>query len=128
MDIKIAGAELIRFSVAQSGRKDTRKKMKLYEERMYRIFVKCCEYYGQNQDQVMTRSRKEELKHTRFVAIYLVTEMFPRVTLKQIGGFFNGIDHSSVIHARDQIRNAMDSNFPDKKQIRKDVQQIMLSL
>ncbi|MBK6765342.1 MAG: chromosomal replication initiator protein DnaA [bacterium] len=60
------------------------------------------DYFKLSQDALRGKSRKKEIAHARMIAMYLMTELTEH-SLKTIGGFFGGRDHSTVIHARDTI-------------------------
>ncbi len=60
------------------------------------------EYFRISQDALRGKTRKQEIAYARMVAMYLMTELTEH-SLKAIGGFFGGRDHSTVIHARDTI-------------------------
>jgi chromosomal replication initiator protein len=60
------------------------------------------DYFRVTVDSLRGKSRKKEIAHARMVAMYLMTEMTDH-SLKTIGNFFGGRDHSTVIHARDTI-------------------------
>ncbi len=60
------------------------------------------EYFRISQDALRAKTRKKEIAYARMIAMYLMTELTEH-SLKTIGGFFGGRDHSTVIHARDTI-------------------------
>lgn len=60
------------------------------------------EYFKISQDALRAKTRKKEIAYARMIAMYLMTELTEH-SLKTIGGFFGGRDHSTVIHARDTI-------------------------
>lgn len=60
------------------------------------------DYFRISQDALRGKTRKKEIAYARMIAMYLMTELTEH-SLKTIGGFFGGRDHSTVIHARDTI-------------------------
>ncbi|MBL0061863.1 MAG: chromosomal replication initiator protein DnaA [bacterium] len=60
------------------------------------------DYFRVSQDALRGKTRKKEIAYARMIAMYLMTEITEH-SLKTIGGFFGGRDHSTVIHARDTI-------------------------
>jgi chromosomal replication initiator protein len=60
------------------------------------------EFYHLPVESLRGKSRKKEIVLARMVAMTLMTELTSH-SLKTIGSFFGGRDHSTVIHARDTI-------------------------
>ncbi len=64
-------------------------------------------YYGIDLAKLLGKSRKREIVQARHVAIYLCKEHTAH-TLKAIGDFFGGRDHSTVIHAVTTTQDRLD--------------------
>ena len=77
-------------------------------------------FYSQPLDKIMSTSRKRELVVTRQMFCYIAKFNMPNVTLKEIGNFLGGRDHSTVIHG---IRTAGDLIETDK-QFRKEYEKL----
>jgi chromosomal replication initiator protein len=60
------------------------------------------DYFRVSVESLRGKSRKKEIVFARMVAMTLMTELTDH-SLKTIGNFFGGRDHSTVIHARDTI-------------------------
>ncbi len=75
-----------------------------------------CEVYGVKKIELIGKSRRKEIAFARQVAMYLSQELTDN-TLKSIGLFFGGRDHSTVIHARDLIARKMESDDLFRAQI-----------
>jgi chromosomal replication initiator protein len=61
-------------------------------------------YYTVTLDQLQSKDRTANLVQARQVAMYLL-RAFGGMSLKEIGAYFGGKDHSTVIHAIDKITN-----------------------
>ena len=64
------------------------------------------DYYRIPVDLIIARNRKKEIAHARQVAMYLCTELTSS-SLQSIGLHFGNRDHSTVIHAREVVSNAI---------------------
>lgn len=73
-----------------------------------------CEYFDVEEDKVREKNRKKEVVIARQTAMYL-SKKLTRSSLKTIGLHFGGRDHSTVIHAFNNIDNLM-SLDPDLKE------------
>lgn len=71
-----------------------------------------CEYFRIPPDQVRAKTRKREVVQARQVAMYFCKH-FTQHSLKSIGLYFGGRDHSTVIHAIQSVQDQMetDPNF-----------------
>ena len=58
----------------------------------------------------MAKTRKREIVEMRFIAALLLRRFYPQVTLKQIGSFFGGQDHTSVINGISRAYNLLETN------------------
>jgi len=56
-----------------------------------------------------SRSRRREVSFPRQIAMYLATQL-TEMSTTQIGEAFGGRDHSTVVHARDKIRELIDKD------------------
>lgn len=77
-------------------------------------------FYSQPIDKIISTSRKRELVIPRQMFCYIAKFNMPNVTLKEIGKFLGGRDHSTVIHG---IRTAEDLIETDK-QFRKEYEKL----
>ena len=69
-------------------------------------------FYDEPKKDILSTSRKRELATCRQIFCYIARFNMPNVTLKQIGDFLGGRDHSTVIHS---IRVAEDFMTYDKQ-------------
>jgi chromosomal replication initiator protein len=62
-----------------------------------------CEHFNVRLSDVLSQRRTKNLAFPRHVAMYLAKEM-TQLTLTEIGNFFGGRDHSTVLHAINKIK------------------------
>jgi len=67
------------------------------------------EYYRVPEDALKTTTRKRDIVLPRQVAMYLAKELTP-ISLKLIGDFFGGKDHTTVMHAIKTIQQQVELN------------------
>ena len=74
------------------------------------------EYFHVLIEELKSKTRKREIVIARQVAMYFSKE-FSTHSLKSIGNFFGGRDHSTVIHAVQSVNNMIDTNIKFKNSI-----------
>jgi chromosomal replication initiator protein len=84
--------------------KDTRVNLTIDE--IQRV---CCAYFEIPEDLLRGKTRKREVVQARQVAMYFSKELTPH-SLKTIGLYFGGRDHSTVIHANQSVENQIDTS------------------
>lgn len=62
-----------------------------------------CEHYNVRLNELLSQRRTKNLAFPRHVAMYLTKEL-TQLTLTEIGNFFGGRDHSTVLHAINKIK------------------------
>ncbi|MBU0520528.1 chromosomal replication initiator protein DnaA, partial [bacterium] len=77
-----------------------------------RIQETVAEYFKISLEALRGKSRKKEIVFARMIAMTLMCELTEH-SLKTIGAFFGGRDHSTVIHARDTIIDRKMKNDSD---------------
>jgi len=75
-----------------------------------------CEYFGVDENKVREKNRKKEVVIARQVAMYL-SKKLTRSSLKTIGLHFGGRDHSTVIHAYNNIDRLIEEDPSLKESI-----------
>lgn len=75
------------------------------------ILKKVCLEFGFSEDEIKGTKRTQKLALARQVAMYLIRN-FLNLSLTEIGEFFRGKDHSTVIHAIDKIEQLKNTD-PD---------------
>lgn len=68
-----------------------------------------CEYLSLPENKIREKTRKKEVVFARQIAMYL-SKKFTSNSLKTIGLYFGGRDHSTVIHACNLIENNINSD------------------
>ncbi len=74
-----------------------------------KIIDNVCKYYHIEKSAVIGKKRNKEIVEARQVSIYLITELMD-LPLVSIGKTFGGRDHTTVIHSRDKITDAIKTN------------------
>lgn len=74
------------------------------------------EYYGINLEDLKAKTRKKEIVTARQVAMYFSKE-FTNHSLKSIGYHFGGRDHSTVIHAVQNVNDYMENDVPYRNSV-----------
>ena len=62
-----------------------------------------CEHYNVRMNDLLSQRRTKNLAFPRHVAMFLTKEL-TQLTLTEIGSFFGGRDHSTVLHAINKIK------------------------
>jgi len=73
-------------------------------------------YFSVTIDALKDKTRKKEVSTARQVAMYFAKE-YTDYSLKQIGQYFGGRDHSTVIHAVQCVHNLIDTDLSFKKTV-----------
>ena len=68
-----------------------------------------CVSYGVTFDALMWRTRERRVREPRQVIAYLLCEL-TKMTLKEIGGYLGGQDHTTVIHSKGVVRDLIDTD------------------
>jgi chromosomal replication initiation ATPase DnaA len=79
--------------------KDDRKKAEVIK----RVI---CSYLGLQESLITSRGRKGYVVEARQMAMYFIRK-YTRLSLKQTGLEFGGLDHSTVIHAANTVNNTL---------------------
>ncbi len=77
------------------------------------------EFYGLSVDQLKSKTRKREIVQARQISMYYAKSM-TKASLKSIGTYFGGRDHSTVIHACQTVNDLIDTD----KKFKNDVEEI----
>jgi len=71
------------------------------------ILEAVAKYYKVTTDQILGKSRRQELVRARFMASYFLREL-TTLSLKSVGAIMGGRDHTTILHAIEQISSLMD--------------------
>ena len=74
--------------------------------------------YNINLDTMVGKSRKKEIAEARMTAMYLARK-YTTLSLKSIGLYFGGRDHSTVVHACKWVEDKLDSSEEFQKRFEK---------
>jgi chromosomal replication initiator protein len=67
-----------------------------------------CELFGLQPQALQSQAKAKQISHPRMLAMWLARR-HTRAALSEIGGFFGGRAHSTVISAEKKVRDWMDS-------------------
>lgn len=88
-----------------------------------RIIACVCKYFSIDKDDLVGKTRKQELVLPRQIAIFLIREQTNK-SLPEIGKIFGGKDHTTIMHSQKKIERIIqqDSSLKsDVEKIRQDV-------
>src|SRR5690554_594714 len=81
------------------------------------ILQKTADHFSVKPDDVKGKSRRQELVIPRQIAMYLIRELTPH-SFPEIGSFFSGRDHSTVMYAVNKVQNLLDQAAPIAREVR----------
>ncbi len=85
-----------------------------------------CEYFKIATDLLKDKTRKREIVQARQLSMFLAKNM-TKNSLKNIGQYFGGRDHSTVIHSCQAVQNLMDTDKGFKKSVEEIEKKIKVS-
>lgn len=80
--------------------------------KMQDITFKAATYFGISLFNILGHCRERRFVKPRFFAIYFMLENYYCVT--EIGPFFNGRNHASIVHVRKAMQNTLATSDEDK--------------
>lgn len=88
-------------------------------------FIQRCvaEEFGLSLQELKTKRRNKNIVLPRQVAMYLSREL-TELSLPEIGDFFGGKDHTTVLHSYNKIKEAINKNEPLKSKVERIIQVI----
>ena len=78
-----------------------------------------CDYFSVSVEQVKSKTRKREIVQARQISMYFAKDL-TKASLKNIGMYFGGRDHSTVIHACQTVNDLIETD----KKFRFDVEEL----
>ncbi len=90
-----------------------------------KIIDAACTYFNITRNEIIGKKKNKEIVFPRQIAIYIITEMLPAIPLATIGQSFSNRDHTTVIHARNKITEALKTDNKVKVQVN-DVKALVL--
>lgn len=91
---------------------------------MVKITNCVAEYFNISTEEIKGKKKTKEIVLPRQISIYLITELLT-IPLINIGEFFGGKDHTTIMHARDKISASMRENSLLATQV-KDIKDMIL--
>jgi hypothetical protein len=88
----------------------------IYKKDMETVTAQICQYFGVTPDDLRSKTRKREVVIPRQMAMFFCKEN-NLGSLKSIGRFFGGRDHSTVIHAISTVEDDFYTNAKYKKTV-----------
>jgi chromosomal replication initiator protein len=73
-----------------------------------------CNELGMDLKALKQKTRKREIVEARFLCFYFC-HVEQTATFKEIGQYFGGMDHSSIIHGKDTMQDFIDTTKRFKK-------------
>jgi chromosomal replication initiator protein len=83
-----------------------------------------CLHYKADSEDIKGKRRFRHLVNARHMFCYLVKKNMPQSTLKEIGAYLGGRDHSSIIHGQQNTTSFLTFD----KAVQRDYQQIIKSI
>lgn len=75
-----------------------------------------CDFFDMPSELLKSKTRKREIVQARQISMFL-SKKFTKTSLANIGKFFGGRDHSTVIHACQTVSNLMDTDHTFKDSV-----------
>lgn len=97
------------------------------KEKLHLIARVCCDQYGYTFDEMMSKSRTAGLSKARQVAIW-ITRTITQQSLAEIGAFYGGRDHGTVIFACKAVRDRAVTNKEDREACEKALETAKLAI
>lgn len=94
------------------------------EERAAAIIARVADFYRLSPSDLYGRSRRRPVATARHIAMYLCRKMLPDLRLADVGAFFGGRDHSTVIQSGYALEDLIDTDAG----IRGDVEYLWTSM
>lgn len=73
-----------------------------------------CRFYGLNVEDIKRKDRRLQIIKCKHICIYLITQKVTGLSLKMIAELFGGMDHTSIIHARQKVSGQLSSKFDNE--------------
>ncbi|MCB0736297.1 MAG: chromosomal replication initiator protein DnaA [Bacteroidetes bacterium] len=85
-----------------------------------------CDYFDMPSELLKSKTRKREIVQARQISMFL-SKRFTKTSLANIGKFFGGRDHSTVIHACQTVSNLMDTDNGFKESVEEITKRISIN-
>lgn len=81
---------------------------KVEDEQVTDMIMNACLKTGISYRDLIGEGRKRDVVEVRHILMYLLRKKYKGATLRQIGLYFGGRDHSTIIHAEDKVTDMLD--------------------
>ncbi len=105
-------------------KKQAYKELLKREPKIEDVVKTVCDYFHVEPEKVLTKSRKREFAQCRQISMYVLNTK-TRMSLKNIGEYFGGRDHTTVIHSTQTVRDLMDVDEEYKKNVQTIMQKFL---
>ncbi len=95
---------------AEEALKDMIKPDKIHEITPELIINTVCEHYHLTLEQITSSNRSQNIAKPRMIIMYLCKNMISNMTLKEIGSYLGGRNHTTVMHAYEKIVEELSKN------------------
>lgn len=69
------------------------------------LSIKCCELWGIDISILLEKSRKSNVVIMRSLAVHLIRHKYKHIGLRELGDFFGGYDHTSMIACVERVNS-----------------------
>ena len=66
-------------------------------------------FFNLKENDLKSKSRSQNIAFPRQIAMYILKE-YTELSLKQIGSYFGGLDHTTVLHGINKIKNNLEND------------------
>lgn len=91
---------------------------KTLQQKLNGITDEVCYVLGVDKCELFNKCRKQEYVFARQIATYLIRKYHPEVTLKKIGEYFAGRDHTTAVHSIMHIKDLMETEEKTREIVR----------
>lgn len=79
------------------------------------VIITVSKFYGEQIHNVLSKSQKKEFVSVRYISMYFILK-YCKLSLKRVGKIFKK-DHTTIMHARDSIKDRMYVDKAFKKEV-----------
>lgn len=88
------------------------------EQQMDAIISTVCNYLGLDPKTIVRANRRQELVFARQLSVYFIKQTYPHISLKTIGNYLGGRDHTTALHSIKTLRNLMETEEKTREAVR----------
>ena len=87
-------------------------------EEFVKLLKLVAERYGIDYDDILEYNRVAPLPYIRMLMIHYIRRNYSMTTVVNLGKMMNGRDHTTIIHATQQLQNKLDTDEPINKKLK----------